>query len=1051
MTINLPIDVDISTDFKKLERDFKKFSQAASKNFAKYAASGLTKSYRNYTSDFKKLKAQQEKSIRDVSKYEDKLIKARAKNDQAEVKRLEQLKLKSIGKINTAQKKINQNERNINKLYKERTKHAKEYVDYMKDAETKAVRVSKVLGDSSKGIAASVGDLVGALRTGNFGDLASALSGRAGKAGARVSGASRKEGDVLARVGGSLGKMAKYLGAIAGVATAVGLIVKLLIDAEAKTKGLNKVLLEGLGTTTLMGSGFRGMTKNIGILTEEAADLFRFMEMGLNAEEFAAAAVALDQAGVSVRKLTNEFKSAEGLTEALKGAQVVATAVGISTTEAIQNIGETVENLNMGYGETVERLTMISRLAKESGFHTKRFYSTVLSATTGMTMYNVRLEEAGTRLVQLTRAVGKQQAIQMLPGMAGGFKDEGMQERVKRLMIAGGAGKRILRAESETLGARADVGLKGMGQSIASIAAMGRKEQTKFLSTLETTNLELANLVKNALVARGGAKGGLGAQALAMDQLSIGGKLAFQQAQLSKFVKGGFKNLDKAGAIQLMAAEQLTGMSMSEMKANARYFKSMEGVYNILKDSDMNDPKAQEDLAKKFGVKLDEEGKLLSKDGEYLGANISEGFDKFLMASGNQAKVDEEVMKDQRQLMEDQVAMTQTLGDKVDQGVTYFLEMIWRNTNDIIDLFPFVGSERKKESRKRETLNEQRVLLENLVEQLRAEKTGKEGDTQHIDDQIARHMKVLKSIYAGENPFGAGAYKAGVRSPSGVLKTAEDIAKRKAKIMSITGHGRHMTGPHEFDPKPSPTAEGKGPTSFFVKGSANNPAPLLAKDFVYANGRLTRIDSKDQFIGGKVGGGAISALIESQEEIGTLISNLIKAQTEADRVYRKKFDEKMKQEYPEKFAEKYIEALDMREFEEFLDLIGLAGSEKSMAIKQYERWGTLSDKAQQKRDSATKPGYVIIGVDDNGTPIYGEETNEAARKRQFGRFGMMNDYIWRSGASAPIPFSSDDTVIGMKDFSKLGGAGTTINIYGGDERKVFNVVRRAMKQMGRSA
>ena len=1066
----LGVDVFLDANFKEFGKNLDKLAKGLEHDFT-HAIKELDKSGKAFSKSFgKQLKEgmdhglnvkEQEKQFNQLSKaharytkeamaYSYRASKAAHKEDKKALMDLRDLRINLAEGVH---RKLMALEGKRSKAVQKAKKDQQDLVDlFGTTGESFKKRFADGLEKSTKGIASNLREIIQGLRSG---DLSSVFKGGVGgleKAGgaARAYGRGGKVGAGAAgALGKGLGSLAKALGPIAAIAAVLGVVVKLLVDSESKTKELNKSFLDTVGSTALAGEGYKSLSRNIETVTSQAADFNRFLKMGLNAQEYMQVAAAMDQAGVSVRRLTGDFTSPGRLQEAIYGAQVVATEFGITATEAVQNIGETVENLNMGYSETVDRLTMISRLAKDSGFNTKRFYSTVLSATTGMTMYNVRLEEAGTRLIQLTRAVGKQQAIQMLPGMAGGFKDASMQERIQMLRMTPRK-NRVFQAESRVLSARADAGLKGTGQTIAGVAGMGRKDQTKFLSNLEADpkTLKLAQLVKNALEARRAATGKEGAQMLGMDQLSIGGKLAFQQSQLSKFVRGGFRNLDKANAIQLMAAEKITGMGASEMKANARYFKSMEGVFNVLKDSDMNDPDAQIALAEKFGLKLDKNGDLLSKDGEYLGANIKDGFDEFLMASGNQAKIDEKVLKDQRTLMEEQVDLTQTLGDKIDQGITYFLEKIWRTTNALLDRFS-VGNAKAQDELKTQD------LLEKERKRLKARKStlvSKKSRTKEEEAELARTSSLLDEIYSGGSPFGdmgVAAAKSGYTTERGkgfhapkgaILTPAEEEARFQLRRRKYAGMDPNIIGKN--------------------KPKFGSDAQHGLDDFIYTGGRAIPINNQDEFIGGKVGGGAVSAIIDSQVDTQLQMldtkKDIVKKlndQLKADKKYRRKFHDRMQGRYPEAFAEKYIEALELKEFGEFLSVIGLSGPEREAALKQYARNQTLTDaaKAGGKAYSTGGPDeYIITGTTEDGMPKYEKKGKSRAKElgERYPGFEYQ-DYVWRSGASAPIAFSPDDNLIAMKDFSKLGmGGGATINIYGGDERKIWNVVQRAMKASG---
>jgi hypothetical protein len=105
-----------------------------------------------------------------------------------------------------------------------------------------------------------------------------------------------------------------------------------------------------------------------------------------------------------------------------------------SIAEAMANY---VEDLGADLEYVGKAFSNITTMAMESGFGVKRFYGMVLQATSGMSMYNVRLEEAGGLLIRIGRILGSKVGGDFLATLGKGFVDESMQDRFRRVLLTG--------------------------------------------------------------------------------------------------------------------------------------------------------------------------------------------------------------------------------------------------------------------------------------------------------------------------------------------------------------------------------------------------------------------------------------------------------------------------------------------------------------------------------------------------------------------------------------------------------------------------------------
>ena len=103
---------------------------------------------------------------------------------------------------------------------------------------------------------------------------------------------------------------------------------------------------------------------------------------------FASAGVSFRQMKEGIAQAADGMKRLEEYTVA---ALTYSKLLGLSTQEMSSTMASYMEELGLTLEGVSGRFANITVAAKESGFATKRFFNMLLQATSGMSMYNVRL------------------------------------------------------------------------------------------------------------------------------------------------------------------------------------------------------------------------------------------------------------------------------------------------------------------------------------------------------------------------------------------------------------------------------------------------------------------------------------------------------------------------------------------------------------------------------------------------------------------------------------------------------------------------------------
>lgn len=631
----------------------------------------------------------------------------------------------------------------LHKGFDEEMRHVRSVAERRKEAVEDAERLSKrTWSEAAEQIGDSLSEQFDRLKSGDVASVLKAAGRRLNTASVQASqkageGKSGKLFEGLSQVLGKLGPAVVALGAVvAGVAA----LVKIMIDADAKAKELNRTLLDSGVTAGDLATTYErtGEALDRARRSFTAGDgAFAFNRIwGTTAEEHLKVLGAYAEAGLTMRKLARGVKDAgeemERYRDATAHALTFSKLLGISTNEVAAATAGYMEDLGMSLKGVQERFSEVELAARESGFGTKRFFSMILQATSGLTGYNVRLTQAASLLKTIGKVLGPKAGGELLSSLQRGFGQENIQDRYRRLLVTGGSTtSRVFKAEAEsavselakrvaeaaapqqeaikrTLGAYG-VDLSG-GKGVAQLGRLSADKQADLLFRAQTEGVsdELVRAIRTAVETSRGAAGGLATRANTLGNIGAGGTLALKLLEAQRIVGSPLHLLSGPKA---MAAQNISGVSGEEytqlvrLSENlAKLDEKLAAVQRGVRAGKPYDEKYAEQLARSQGVYVDRQGNRRRTLVE-AGASFSSGqgeligntFEDVITSAGKEfAKVAADQVPRDIQLAQEMVHNTADITKILEQGVEYWLEQIYSVVQGI---YNFLGSEKEKKSR----------------------------------------------------------------------------------------------------------------------------------------------------------------------------------------------------------------------------------------------------------------------------------------------------------------------------------------------------------------
>jgi len=349
-------------------------------------------------------------------------------------------------------------------------------VDRRKKAEEEAAerlngqlsQATQTFGEGMHGVfqdimSKDVGNLAGL-----FSKLAKASQTASHKAQEAAQGREGKSGDLMKGLGSFLAKIGPTLAAIAAVAAGFAAVIKILIDADAQAKDFNRTLMEsgvaGGGLSSTLGGMEETLRKTRDLFMNHPLYNFKW---GVTPKDLAKIQGEFEEVGMAFGEYTQKVEKAktdqDALGKAIESTLTYSKLFNMSTSEIAKQYNTYMEDLGMTVGIISERFSELLSVARESGFGVKRFFSMISQATSGMTLYNVRIAEAVSLLDAFAKAVGKEKAGELLKTVNEQFRDMDPSERIKRVKLMGEKyAKKTLQTDTQKMAASVLESIKGV-------------------------------------------------------------------------------------------------------------------------------------------------------------------------------------------------------------------------------------------------------------------------------------------------------------------------------------------------------------------------------------------------------------------------------------------------------------------------------------------------------------------------------------------------------------------------------------------------------------
>lgn len=591
---------------------------------------------------------------------------------------------------------------------------------------------ARTITEAGEEFGESIGKAFEDIKSGNVAGLLKGVGKRTGAHGVAMQEKGTAKGGMmgglLKGIGSAMASIGPLLMAIGALAAGIAVLVGVFVGADAQAKKLNNTLLDSGSSAVELQEAFGDAGEGLRALREEFTNFDQNVLWGTTAKDTMEIVGAYGKAGITLRELTTSAANgADAMTKlrnATEATLTYAKLLGTTNIEMAEVFASRMEEMGQNINGVAENLSAVQMAAKESGFGVKRFFNMVLQATTGMTMYNVRMSEAAGLLLQLGKILGAKGGGEFLQGLTKGFGDQSTQEKYKRVMTTGAGrtkatfGRSAANTADDFLKKLSDKGmgaalgaalgksglkvdLKDSKQLVKDLGALSREDQTKLLASARMAgDDELVQQLTNLTMVAQGAKGGTGNMAMSLGGLDMGGKL-MMQLQQGMAVLG--KPLHELNLEQTMAFENMTGVQGEQLEQLRRVSQAMYGNHKALTDLSKNQERyagltgkqiAAEQMrqVKAYGAYVAENGDLIAaklddvKDADgNITQKVSEDGQKtltkeigsYIQSQGAVfAQAAQAAMSVDTQLAQEMVSATTELTKLMEQGVESWLQEI---------------------------------------------------------------------------------------------------------------------------------------------------------------------------------------------------------------------------------------------------------------------------------------------------------------------------------------------------------------------------------------
>lgn len=969
-------------------------------------------------------------------------------------------------------KEIDARRQAFEELQERQLRTTEETVDGFKDGAEKFANIIK--GD--------FGGILDVLRGSGRGLLSRGRATQQRVALAQEGGADPAQVSQMAKMGRTLAKIGTSLAAVAAVAGAVIVLVKLFADLESKAKEINKTLLDsagaadfGLGHVDFVTGGLNDRLAELRNSTEDLNDAF--FKFGALAKEQQTVLTSFNQAGFTFAKMTAGMETAEeradGYAKALNAALTYSRALGISSSETAQKMGELTFETGQGLQEIGEQFSVITSEALRAGFVTKRFYSAVVEATSGMAFYGVRLEETTKLLSGFQSLLGEAMGPEAFKSLVGQYRDKDERGKLRDIIVKGQGyvAEELGRAfELRVAELQRDFSQRLGGQDVAKMLASMTEEQLR--TQLEAGGFKPEEIRRFVLANRlgKGRSGGLPEMMEAMGGAGPGFDLAMalQASQVFQGRSVGEVVTESRGAgaggaamrIALGEVAEAQGMKLDQMvellgNADARWSNLIRIQRDIQKHQGDRTRLSREDqeyltrMENKFGIEISTLGEKITKDD----LEMTSAMDLVRTSSVDSGKkLSDQFTRDQ----EIAVGISENiygLNEIMEQTIAKILNDIYGVVSAIARKFLAGTEEMEKVSsierarRVREEKQEALALKRDRLREIDVKLRMAEGDEREkllkareqtieeqkkITEEISRAQVIAKAL--GRAQTKGKTLEAGelALKEAGVGGRRPSPAELEMLTQSITGQNRKTVGSAGLMPWDVASAK--------ITGLARGERTITAWEDVTPEDIVKEMRANYEKLA--------AAQRRELERLYGGPANIERAFEEAAKAMKEKAGE--------------IESIWVDEASEYNKFMGVAsGAFKTTLLEGAGMGPGQGAVARHLQEGLTSGvGLLFGGESQDLLRQIATNTNETKKATETGiMLDMSNakqarDLILPAGGGAPIFTDERDTLVAARPGGPVakamgGGKGVVnVNVYGGDTKKIYDTVMRALKATG---
>lgn len=574
-----------------------------------------------------------------------------------------------------------------------------------------------------------------------------------------------------------MAKFAKFLGPLAIAVGGLGAVVKLLMDAEAQTKELNKELLNQVPYFSLARDGFGAANDRLAQMREVATDFSRNIRLGMDPKMHYEVINALDEHGANLMGLESNYNSfGDMAADVIETVRVTSLNLGTSLGETAAFVAQLRDVHGRSMSEIKSDLSLVVGLSREAGISTKKFFGTISQLSGQMGLYNFKLEDAAQLLTQMNKIMDSKSAEAFTTQMVTGLKDMNAQQRMQTMILAGQgkvrkmaikASNQMFDELSKDAGAFQIAFAKAFGDQFGpvktmedlkkAVREMSRDEKNRLVATVqnelgEESSRRLSAAIRMSENAR---RGGLSL----VDAMSDLGAMDSMEIQIQA-LENVFGSIEKVPSI---LAESM-GVNQDQLRQMQRFSEISKGQFSLFQAqieqgranglSQAEQAAAIQRMSEKLGysVKLDEKsGKLVDEQGN----EISNHYDLLENMTKEQK---EEVAKSADQQLsaaERQVRATQSLSDIMKYLIADLLNSIGSQLTFINEIMlKWFGSATDEQKKRSELDSKEAAARGDLMRAQRAQRKAKVsgGDTSMADALVEAAQKRLADV-RGEREF----------------------------------------------------------------------------------------------------------------------------------------------------------------------------------------------------------------------------------------------------------------------------------------------------------